>query len=149
MKSSIKCSLFPIVLLLLCGIDAKANNNELPLSIAAHEWHLIQYGYQTEDKAELIAGTKYTLKFNSNTAQVSGEIDCNHFSSRFTVHTNKVFIEAFPITEMDCGLASFEYKQQYNFIISALSRLSLYKISKEQLFLESIHGEQLVFTRTK
>ncbi|WP_019028067.1 META domain-containing protein [Colwellia piezophila] len=144
-----KYSLVVILLLFIFRSDAKSNNYELSLSIEDHEWSLIQYGYQSENKSELIRGTRYTLQFDYNTLQVSGRIDCNSFSSHFTISNNKIFIEEFPITEMACGLSSLEYNQQIIFILSALSNLSIYKISNDKLLLESVRGKQLVFTTSE
>lgn len=140
---------YKVILLLSCICQFGCNGGEggpTNLSIEDTIWRLDSYGYEADVKKSIIQETSYVVEFVSSTNIVSGNIDCNTFSSMYSITDNQIDIESVAPTEIACPLAgSGEYEDQNAFVVSSLSSATTYSISDQELVITSVDSSQLVF----
>ena len=98
-----------------------------------------------DDKTLVLANSSYSLVFDGASI-VSGNIDCNHFSSTYEVGESTLTFDLIASTEMACpntGVA--EYDAQDMTIVNALSAAQSFSLSAEELIIIASDSTHLVF----
>jgi len=150
-----KYAMIIVSLILLSGCGSSSSDADsdidpaLGSSLQDTQWSLISYGYQMDDKTSLLADSSYGLVF-TNTSEVGGNIDCNHFSSTYEAGDSSLTFGLIAITEMACpNTGSAEYDAQDITIVNALSAAQGYSISAEELIIIASDSTHLIFERVE
>jgi heat shock protein HslJ len=100
-----------------CGNDSSQNKPALE----QNNWNLISYGFQLEEKYNVLENTSYTLSFVSS-SEVSGSIDCNSFVSSYESDAVRLNFEQIAPTEIACAITgNTDYEAQNNFVLNSLA----------------------------
>ena len=138
-----------VLLLSSCGSNSSDSESTkksptLNLSLQDTQWSLKSYGYQVDDKTSVLANSSYGLEFGESS--VSGNIDCNHFSSTYETDGSTLTFGLIASTEMACpntGVA--EYDTQDMTVVNALSAAQSFSLSADELIIISSDSTHLVF----
>lgn len=145
-----KYAVLVLSVLVLSGCGSKSNDSEtkspiLDLSLQDTHWRLTSYGYQIDEKILVLDNSSYGLVFDG-ASTVSGNVDCNSFSSTYIADESALTFGLIAITEMACpntGVA--EYDEQDITIVNALSAVQSYSVSGDELTIMASDSTQLVF----
>lgn len=150
MKNTLVVVLILMVMNLVACDSDSSNHSKLDVdSIQEIDWLLVEYGYESDTKNQVLEGSRYEINFAKD-GSYTGYLDCNSIFGSYTYDSDSISISFPATTKMLCGSQDVSgYQEEVTFFTDVLSTASSYAMYQNQLIISSPDSAQLIFVNTE